>query len=195
MTIPETTLHQLVMAHVAEQHRRHDEMTKRANDPLEVLRSSTPTVEVLQHRVDGLEGQLHAALRVMAELVDRLDKSEANQLRLQRTLEAIQSQSDARGVGAAVIIPPRPKSPVHGRSMQAQQPTKATPSVLPPMHLDLHIDSEGCGRGKDAVCDECFTRALCTPCPRCGGEWYCSAKCQLARQDKHKQLCRAICNY
>jgi hypothetical protein len=45
---------------------------------------------------------------------------------------------------------------------------------------------------KETVCDQCFSRALCSACGNCGSEWYCSANCALLRREKHRPACEML---
>lgn len=45
---------------------------------------------------------------------------------------------------------------------------------------------------KETVCDQCFNKAICTPCSSCESEWYCSVQCALLRRDKHHPACELL---
>lgn len=45
---------------------------------------------------------------------------------------------------------------------------------------------------KETICDNCFHKGVCTPCPRCESEWYCSVNCALLRRLKHSEACAML---
>lgn len=139
-------------------------------DERETLRLEVQALSDLSVKHSSVIAELRMALAGSIESLPRHAPQNANERSLTRAADLRETQAllttalQEDTVTAAALIGNR-------GSRTSAAGSHATPSA------------------KETVCDQCFSRSLCTPCGNCGSEWYCSANCALLRRDKHRPAC------
>ncbi len=199
--LPDDKLRQLVMKHVSEQSSRYDDEKARIAAQQGDLRSF--------HDARPIEPQLNASA-VAAERIAQQAAFEAEratfqlktmQSALQNAMEQINNltqrvnfcEDENRSLTMQLDA-------LRAHVLRQEQKEAAAPSAaaLPqitavqvvglPSTAEFSQPSEAAMR-KETVCDQCFSRAMCTSCRNCQSEWYCTVNCQVLRQEMHRQAC------
>ena len=140
-----------------------------------LLQHAVQQIKSLEDRVNYCEDEnrsLTLQIDALREHVLRKERAEANSLDVQ--LPQITSLPQP---------PPPPAAPTSSALTARDEGPTAGSTPLAASATLRGIPA------KETVCDQCFSRAMCTACRNCESEWYCSVNCQVLRQEMYRQAC------
>ncbi|CUG85683.1 Hypothetical protein, putative [Bodo saltans] len=165
----------------------------------------SPVVLSLQHSIIRLENHLALMYERQEKSDARIrvleDEKETMRLELQTLGNLCMSHSSILAeLRQAISVSERRMPSLHAdekrnelRETHALLATALQEDTLTAAALIGARSSEGDKQNKkETVCDQCFSRAVCTSCGNCGSEWYCSANCALLRREKHRPACEML---
>lgn len=155
-------------------------------------------VESLSRRVHLAEAARDSArleLGVLREALTELQQQQQHQQQQQQTAAAVYHAAASPPTSAAATTTVSPvkvaASTAPSSSSVAVLKEKALQEVGRPLENRSDFTTQS-AIAKETVCDQCFNKAICTPCSSCESEWYCSVQCALLRRDKHHPACELL---